>query len=143
MKLLHDKNQGTGPKEEIGSVLYNRGMIAAAWTVEAVNRAQSKYGKKPLTGEQVRWGFENLAIDGARIKAMGFEGQMTPLSTSCADHMGANSARIHTWDGKKWNYTSETIAADMQIIKPMVDSYAKKYAAEKKIEMRDCAKDAG
>ncbi len=143
LKFLHDKGQGTGPKEEVGSVLYNRGMIAAAWTVEAVNRAQGKYGKKPLTGEQVRWGFENLAIDNARIKAMGFEGQMTPLSTSCADHMGANSARVHTWDGTKWNYTSDTYAADMQIIKPMVDSYAKKYAAEKKIETRDCAKDAG
>lgn len=143
VKHLHDKNQGTGPKEEVGSVLYNRGMIAAAWTFEAVSRAQGKYGKKPLTGEQVRWGLENLAIDGARIKALGFEGQMTPVSTSCADHMGANSARVHTWDGKKWNYTSEVIAADMQIIKPMIDSYAKKYAAEKKLEMRDCAKDAG
>jgi branched-chain amino acid transport system substrate-binding protein len=143
IKLLHDKNQGTGPKEEVGSVLYNRGMIAAAWTVEAVARAQTKYGKKPLTGEQVRWGFENLAIDNAKIKALGFEGQMTPLSTSCADHMGATSARVHTWDGKKWNYTSEVISADMQLIKPMIDSYAKKYAAEKKIDIRDCAKDAG
>jgi branched-chain amino acid transport system substrate-binding protein len=143
IKFLHDKNQGTGPKEEVGSVLYNRGMIAAAWTVEAVARAQTKYGKKPLTGEQVRWGFENLAIDNAKIKTLGFEGQMTPLSTSCADHMGANSARVHTWDGKKWNYSSDVISADMQIIKPMIDSYAKKYAAEKKIDIRDCAKDAG
>jgi branched-chain amino acid transport system substrate-binding protein len=140
-KFLHDKGQGTGPKEEVGTVLYNRGMIHAALTVEAVRRAQEKYGKKPLKGEEVRWGFENLAIDDARIKAIGMEGNMTPLSTSCVDHMGAQSARIQTWDGTNWKYTSELYAADMQIIKPMVAAAAKKYAAEKKIDMRDCAKD--
>jgi branched-chain amino acid transport system substrate-binding protein len=142
LRLLHDKNTGTGPKEEVGSILYNRGMISAALTVEAVRRSQEKYGKKPLTGEEVRWGLENLAITDARIKAMGFEGYMTPLSTSCADHAGANSARVMTWDGKEWKYSSETISADMQIIKPMIAEAAKKYAAEKKIEVRDCAKDA-
>jgi branched-chain amino acid transport system substrate-binding protein len=118
-------------------------MVHAAMTVEAVRRAQEKYGKKPLTGEQVRWGFENLAIDNARIKAMGFEGFLTPVSTSCADHMGGNTAQIHTWDGKKWVVSPKVYQADMQILKPMIDQAARKYATEKKIEYRDCAKDAG
>jgi branched-chain amino acid transport system substrate-binding protein len=143
LKLVHEKGQGTGPKEEVGTVLYNRGMVAAAINVEAVRKAQEKHGKKPLTGAEAQWGFENLAIDAARIKAIGFEGYMTPLSTSCADHMGGNQARVHQWDGKKWNYVSEVLAADMQIIKPMVDAAAKKYATEKKLDYRDCAKDAG
>ena len=143
LKLVHDKGQGTGPKEEVGSVLYNRGMVHAMYAVEGVRRAQQAYGKKPLTGEQVRWGLENLAIDDARIKALGFEGYMIPTSTSCADHMGAFSARVQTWDGKKWNYSSDVIAADMQIIKPMITAAAAKYAAEKKVPIRDCAKDSG
>jgi branched-chain amino acid transport system substrate-binding protein len=142
-KTVHDKGQGTGPKAEVGSVLYNRGMLAAAQTVEAVVRAQGKYGKKPLTGEQVRWGLENLAIDAARIKAIGFEGLMAPLSTSCADHMGGNQAQVQSWDGAKWVVGKDVYTADMQIIKPLVNSFAKKYAAEKKISERDCAKDAG
>jgi branched-chain amino acid transport system substrate-binding protein len=29
---------------------------------------------------------------------------MRPMSTSCADHMGAAWARMHTWDGTKWNF---------------------------------------
>ncbi len=142
-KFLHDKGQGTGPKEEVGSVLYNRGMVSAMYAVEGVRRAQLAYGKKPLTGEQVRWGLENLAIDNARIKAIGFEGYMTPTSTSCADHMGAHSARVQTWDGSKWVYSSEVIEADMQIIKPLITAAAAKYAAEKKVPVRDCAKDSG
>lgn len=142
LRLLHGKNQGTGPREEVGTVLYNRGMVHAALTVEGVRRAQERFGKKPLTGEQVRWGLENLNIDNKRIAAMGFEGYMTPVSTSCADHVGGNEARVHTWDGKRWVYTSELMQADMQILKPMIDQAARRYAAEKKIEVRDCAKDA-
>ena len=48
-----------------------------------MKRAQQRYGKKPLKGEQVRWGLENLAIDDASIKKLGFTGFMTPISTSC------------------------------------------------------------
>jgi ABC-type multidrug transport system fused ATPase/permease subunit len=45
---------------------------------------------------------------------------MRPISTSCADHMGSAWARVHTWDGAKWNFTSDWYQADEQIIKPMV-----------------------
>ena len=56
VKYVYDKGQGTGKKEDIGEVLYNRGMVSAMFGVEAVRKAQEKFGKKPLTGEQVRWG---------------------------------------------------------------------------------------
>ncbi len=32
-----------------------------------------------MTGEQVRWGFENLDLTAARIKELGFEGMLQPL----------------------------------------------------------------
>ena len=73
LKLVHDKGQGTGPKEEVGTVLYTRGMISAMLGVEGVRRAQVRYGVKPLTGEQVRWGLENLAIDPSGIEALGLD----------------------------------------------------------------------
>jgi hypothetical protein len=38
---------------------------------------------------------------------------------------------------------SDHYAADQQIIKPMIRASAAKYAAEKKIIKRDCAKEAG
>jgi branched-chain amino acid transport system substrate-binding protein len=142
LKLVHDKGQGTGPKDEVGEVLYNRGLVSAALSVEAVRKAQERYGKKPLTGEQVRWGLENLYLDDATIKKLGFAGIMQPMQTTCKDHEGARKARIHTWDGTKWVLSPEWIEADETIIKPLVTTTAKRYAAEKKIEIRDCAKDA-
>lgn len=142
IKYLYDKGNGSGQKEDVGAVLYNRGMINAMLVVEAVRTAQAKYGKKPLTGEQVRWGVEHLDVDAARIKALGVEGVIQPLKTSCSDHEGARKARIQTWDGKQWSFTSGWYEADNKFLRPMVEAQAKKYAAEKKIEQRDCAKES-
>ena len=142
MTLVHGKGQGTGPKEEVGTVLYMRGLMSAMLGVEGVRRAQERYGKgKVMSGEQVRWGLENLALDQKKLDTLGFAGVMRPISTSCADHMGAAWARVHTWDGAKWNFTSDWLQADDAIIKPMVKAAANKYAAEKKLERRtpeDC-----
>ena len=142
LKYVHEKGQGTGPKEEVGSVLYTRGMIIQMLGVEAVRRAQERYGKgKVMTGEQVRWGLENLALDQKRLDSLGFAGVMRPLSTSCADHMGSTWARVQTWDGAKWNFSSDFMQADEQILKPMVKAGAEKYLADKKMTRRaatDC-----
>ncbi len=142
LKYVHDKGQGTGPKDEVGSVLYTRGLIIQMFAIEAVRRAQERYGKgKVMTGEQVRWGLENLALDQKRLDALGFSGVLRPISTSCQDHMGSTWARIHSWDGAKWNFSSDWYQADEQIIKPMVKAAADKYAGDKKLTRRapeDC-----
>lgn len=142
LKHLYDKGKGTAAKkEEVGSVLYNRGMLSALLLVEGIKVAQGKYGKRVVTGEEVRWGVENLNIDAAKIKALGVEGMMQPVKTSCRDHEGVRKGRIHTWDGTAWSYTSEWLEADNKFLRPMVEAQAKAYAAEKKITPRDCSKE--
>jgi len=141
-KFLYDKGKGTAAnKADIGSVLYNRGMISAMLSVEAIKAAQAKYGKKVMTGEQVRWGAEHLNLDAAKIKALGFGEIVQPLKTSCADHEGVRRGRIHTWDGKEWSYTSDWLEADNKFVRPLVEKSAREYAAEKKITPRDCSKE--
>ena len=139
---VHAKGQGAGPKEEVGSVLYMRGAVGAMLAVEGVRAAQERFGKgKIMLGEQARWGYENLNLTQAKLDALGFKNVMRPISTSCADHLGANWARVHTWDGGKFVWASEWLQADEQIIKPMVKASADKYAAEKKLTRRtpeDC-----
>jgi branched-chain amino acid transport system substrate-binding protein len=137
LKFVHDKGQGTGPKSEVGSVLYNRGLISAFIAVEGVKRAQTKYGKKPLTGDEARWGYENLALDQKTLDSLGFGGIMRPVQTTCQDHLGANWGRIITWDGAKWVTSNDWLEADQQVIKPLVKASANKYATEKKIQRRD------
>lgn len=143
LKYVHDKGQGTGPKDEVGQVLYTRGVIIQMLSIEAVRKAQERFGKgKVMTGEQVRWGLENLALDQKRLDALGFGGVMRPLQTTCADHMGSTWARVQVWDGAKWNIGTDWYQADEAVIKPMVKSGAAKYLADKKMEMRavgDCS----
>jgi len=142
MKYVHDKGQGTGPKDEVGQVLYTRGVIIQMLGVEAVRKAQERFGKgKVMTAEQVRWGLENLNLDQKRLDALGFTGVMRPLQTTCADHMGSTWARVQTWDGGKWTIGDTWYQADDAILKPMVKSGAEKYLADKKLQRRaagDC-----
>jgi len=139
---LHAKGQGTGPKDEVGTVLYVRGAMSAMFAVEGMRRAQERFGKgKVITGEQMRWGLENLDLTQAKLDALGFKGVMRPISTSCQDHVGSAWGRIHTWNGSKWEFSSDWYQADEMILKPMVKSAADKYAAEKKLTRRtpqDC-----
>ena len=110
--------------------------------VEGVRAAQERFGKgKVMSGEQARWGYENLNLTQAKLDALGFKGVMRPVSTSCFDHMGSAWARVHTWDGAKFTWASDWLQADEQIIKPMVRASAERYAAEKKLTRRagtDC-----
>jgi branched-chain amino acid transport system substrate-binding protein len=142
LEKVHGKGQGTGPREEVGQVLYMRGVVGAMLAVEGVRAAQERFGKgKPMTGEQARWGYENLNLTQPKLDSLGFKGVLRPVSTSCADHMGSASARIHTWDGSKFSWSSDWLQADEQVIKPLVRASAERYAAEKKIERRtpqDC-----
>jgi branched-chain amino acid transport system substrate-binding protein len=141
-KYLYDKGKGTaGKKDDVGSVLYNRGMLSAMLTVESIKAAQGKYGKRVVTGDEVQWGAEHLNLDAAKLKALGVGGIMQPFKTSCRDHGGTHSARIHTWDGKQWSYTSDAYTSDAKLLNPIIQASAKKYADEKKITPRDCSKE--
>ncbi|MDH4113883.1 MAG: hypothetical protein OEU89_00300, partial [Burkholderiaceae bacterium] len=138
LKLVHSKGQGTGPADEVGSVLYTRGLISAVLAVEGVRQAQLRYGVRPLTGEEVRYGLENLNIDAKRIDALGLTGVIRPLATNCRDHEGSRFARVQTWDGAKWGFSSDWYEADSQIIKPMIRDAADRYTSEKKLTRRSC-----
>ena len=138
---VHDKGQGTGPRADVGQVLYMRGVTSGMLAVEGVRAAQERFGKgKVVTGEQMRWGLENLNVTQAKLDQLGFKDVALPLSTSCKDHMGGASAKVHTWDGSKFVLSSDWLNPDMQLINPMVKAAADKYAGEKKIARRD-AKD--
>jgi branched-chain amino acid transport system substrate-binding protein len=142
-KSVLDAGKGNleDPKR-FGTVYYNLGVVNGILNVEAVRIAQEKFGKKPLTGEQVRWGFEHLNIDEARLKALGAEGLVQPLKLSCSDHEGGGAVRFQQWDGQKWNLISDWVQADRALLRPIIEASSHKYAQEKGITLRDCSKES-
>jgi len=108
-------------------------------TTEAVRYAIKKYGKKP-TGEQVREGLENINLTPERLDQLGFgKGFTHPIKVSCNDHEGNGPILIQQWDGKSWKIISEWIEPMRDVVRPMMESSATKFATESKIEPRkDC-----
>lgn len=121
--------------DRVGNVMYTRGIAAAVMMIEAMRTAQAKYGKgKVLTGEQMRWGLENLNIDRARQKALGVEDMFPPVKTSCDDHEGSGAVKVVQWDGKKWIALSKTwITGDKALVRKLLEESSAAYAKEKGI----------
>ena len=125
--------------QRVGSVYYNLGVVNGILNVEAVRKAQAKFGKRALSGEEVRWGFENLDIDDGRLKELGVFGCMQKIKLSCSDHEGGGAVRFQQWDGQKWKLVSEWIQSDRALLRPIIEQSAAKYAQEKGVKIRDCA----
>ena len=123
-------------KSRIGSVYHMRGVTAAIMWTEAIRKAQEKFGKgKVMTGEQVRWGLENLDINEARQKTLGAFGMFPPVKTSCEDHEGSGAVKVQRWDGSKWTVvTPNWVVGDKTMVRKLVEESSNKYAAEKKIK---------
>lgn len=134
-KVVYGAGRGNmQDKNKVGSVLYNRGVSAAIATVEGVRTAQAKFGKgKVMSGEQVRWGLENLNINNARLQQLGATGLLPEIKTSCENHEGSGMVKIQQWDGAKWVLVSDWIEGNKNLIHPLFKASAAKYAKEKGI----------
>jgi branched-chain amino acid transport system substrate-binding protein len=124
------KSKGT-TKEKIGEVLYNRGVYNSVLVAEAIRNAQKVTGKKVVTGEDVRRGFETLRIDAARWKELGLDGFAAPVTgLSCADHNGHHAAYMQQWDGSKWVKISDWLSPMKEKVRPMLEAAAKDYVSK-------------
>ena len=122
-------------QSRIGSVYHMRGVTLGVLWVEAIRTAQEKFGKgKTMTGEQVRWGLENLNVDAARQKAIGAFGMFPTVKTSCDDHEGSGAVKVQQWDGKKWvAITPNWVVGDKALTRKLLEESSLAYAKEKNI----------
>jgi branched-chain amino acid transport system substrate-binding protein len=140
-KFVHDKGKSNGPREKVGEALYNRGLINAMYAVEAFRTAMTKFGNKPLTGEQVRWGLEHLTLTEARLDQIGLKGFTHPVKVTCEDHEGNGPVLIQQWDGKKWNVVSDWIPSMREVVRPKLEAAAVEEGKKLGYTMRDCSKE--
>jgi branched-chain amino acid transport system substrate-binding protein len=142
MKFVHDKGKGSGPKEGVGEVLYNRTVINAMLDTEAVRLAMQKFGTKGApTAEQVRWGMENLNITDKRLEELGMKGLMRPLKVTCDNHEGNGLALVQQWDGKKWSIVSDWIEPMREVVRPKLEAAAIEEGKKLNYTARDCSKE--
>ncbi|HVQ75182.1 MAG TPA: ABC transporter substrate-binding protein [Candidatus Binatia bacterium] len=104
------KAQGKEPPREMAStVYYNRGVLIAAIHVEAIRNALKDKKGGPITGADVKAGFE-------KIKGFTLGGLVPPLEITANDHEGGGWVQIFTVKGGKFVKATEWFKAYPEVI---------------------------
>ncbi|MEH6524053.1 ABC transporter substrate-binding protein [Sulfitobacter sp.] len=131
-----DKGNAAGAGDQIGTVLYNRGLYAAMLAAEAVKTAQAIHGEMDITPAMMRDGMEALEITEAKMAALGLPNFGPAFKVSCQNHGGDGLVGVTQWDAtaKTWSLISEFAPSDMDVIGALITEDSAAYAAENKIE---------
>ena len=134
-KYVVDTGKAAGAGDQLGTVLYDRGMYAAMLAAEAVKTAQELHGTKAITAAQMRDGMEALEINEAKMAAAGLPGFGPEFKVSCQEHGGNGFVGVAQWDATagKWNVISDYAQSDQDVIGALVAEDSAAYAAENNI----------
>ena len=111
--------------------MYRVGVLMGVMTVESIAKATEKFGNKPRSGEQGRWGIENLNLTDERLEKMGIKDFIPNFKVTCADHEGSAPVKFQRWNGESFEPASDWISTDQSMVRPMIEASAAKYAEEK------------
>jgi branched-chain amino acid transport system substrate-binding protein len=134
-EFVYDRGLAAGAGDQIGSVLYSRGMYAAMLAAEAARTAQEIHGVAAITPAMMRDGMANLSITQERLTELGLPNFSAEFDVSCQNHGGSGRAMVQRWDANagRWNLISDWIAPDRELIMEMVMADSLAYAAENNI----------
>ena len=130
-----DRGKAAGAGDQLGTVVYNRGLYAAMLASEAVRAAQKIHGVSDITPAMMRDGMEALEITEARMVELGMPNFGPSFKVSCENHGGPGTGAIAQWDAtsKQWSLISDFMATDMSVIQPLIDADSAAFAAENNI----------
>jgi branched-chain amino acid transport system substrate-binding protein len=131
-----DKGKAAGAGDQIGTVLYNRGLYAAMLAAEAVKTAQEIHGTAEITPAQMRDGMEALEMTEEKMAALGLPNFGPTFKVSCENHGGTGLVGVTQWDAsaKEWSLISDFAETDMEVIGPLIEEDSAAYASENNIE---------
>ncbi|MGJ8617999.1 MAG: ABC transporter substrate-binding protein [Sulfitobacter sp.] len=131
-----DKGLAAGAGDQIGTVIYNRGIYAAMLAAEAAKDAQAANGVTDITGGMMRDAMENLNITEERMASLGMPNFGPAFQVTCKNHGGPGLVAVGQWDAtaKEWSLISDFKESDMEIIQPLIDEDSAAFAAENNIE---------
>jgi branched-chain amino acid transport system substrate-binding protein len=110
------------------------------WLTEAIKKGMELRGNREVTASDVREGLEAVDITYEQIEKLGFEGMLSPMKLSCANHEGPGKAAIQQWDapGQRWRLVSGFYEPDHELIDPLLKVESEQYAKDHDIQMQVC-----
>lgn len=129
--VVNEGKSKVASADDVGNVLYNRGMFNAVILAEAITVAQATTGKKVIDGSDMRDGLEAINLNQARLIELGLEGFTGSVKGSCDDHEGGGAVFIQQWTGSDWEKISDLIPPMTDVVRPMLEETANAYVADK------------
>ncbi|QFT58595.1 hypothetical protein FIU94_07105 [Sulfitobacter sp. THAF37] len=131
-----DKGLAAGAGDQIGTVLYNRGLYAAMLAAEAAKNAMEIHDTKDITPAMMRDGMEALDMTEEKMTELGLPGFGPTFKVSCENHGGNGLVGVTQWDAeaKEWTLISDFSETDRDVIGPLIEEDSTAYAAENNIE---------
>ena len=135
-KHVVDAGKAAGAGDQIGTVLYNRGLYAAMLAAEAAKTAQEIHGVAQINASQMRDGMEALEMTEEKMAALGLPNFGPSFKVSCQNHGGDGMVGVTQWDAssKTWSLISDFGATDKELIDGLIAEDSSAYAAENNIE---------
>lgn len=131
-----DKGKAAGAGDQIGTVLYNRGMYAAMLAAEAIKTAQEMHGVSAINAAQMRDGMENLEMTEEKMAALGLPNFGPEFTVSCENHGGNGYGAVSQWNAEagEFELITDYYQSDQEIISALVAEDSKQFAEENGIE---------
>ena len=135
---VYDKGLAAGNGDQMGTVLYNRGLYSAMLAVEAIKKAQEIHGVAQVNGAMVRDGMEALVITEEKMTSLGFANFAPEIEVTCSNHGGQGLAAVRQWNAKtkSWIMLTDFIAPDAEVVDSLIAADSEDYASEVGIEPR-------
>jgi len=130
-----DKGKAAGAGDQIGTVLYNRGMYAAMLAAEAAKTAQGITGKSAISQADMIKGMEALEITEAKMAALGLPNFGPSFYVSCQNHGGDGLVAVSQWDANagKWSLITDFVESDQDVLNAVIEEDSSAFASENNI----------
>ena len=137
-KHVVETGNAAGAGDQIGTVLYNRGMYAAMLAAEAIKTAQEIHGTAAINSAQMRDGMENLEMTEEKMAALGLPNFGPEFKVTCENHGGNGFGAVSQWDAEagEFKLITEYFQSDQEILQPLIAADSQAFAEENDIEMR-------
>ncbi|WP_415919381.1 ABC transporter substrate-binding protein [Tateyamaria sp. SN6-1] len=134
-KYVVDAGKAAGAGDQVGTVLYNRGLYAAMLAAEAAKKAQEIHGVAEITPAMMRDGMEALEITEAKMAELGLPNFGPEFTVSCENHGGNALVGVTQWDASAgtWSLISDFKPTDGDVIGPLIEEDSAAYASENNI----------
>ena len=134
-KYVVDAGKAAGAGDQVGTVLYNRGLYMAVLHSEAARNAQAMTGKSAVSHGDMIKAMEAFEMTEDKMTALGLANFGPSFKVTCQNHGGDGLVGVAQWDAGagQWSMVSDYKQSDQAVVAKLIAEDSAAYAAENNI----------